>query len=409
MGWNWPLQMAKHNEVWVFTRPKYRQPIEQALPGVANRDRLHFVYVDWPRWALFWKQGSYGMWLYNWVWQYLVYRAALRTHRQIRFDLAHYVNFGVWRVPCHLWRLGIPLVWGPVGGGQEVPRGFARTLGIKGRAIDLARSIAQRLSWIDPFVRATRRHAAKTLVTDRETQRWLAAMPGPEPSSDSAQEPERFPGIGALFLPSSPLPAHDDGGPLRLLWVSRLVPYKGLPLMLRAFALASESTDCRLTILGLGPEYRRCIRLAQQLGIDRLVSFVGRVQTHDQVLSLYAEAQLFVFTSLRDSSGMALLEAMSAGLPSICLDHGGPGTIATPQCAVMIEPLGEGETQRQIAAAIVQLARDPARRKAMSQAARERATTALTWNAHGQRMQQTYSDVLAGARLPSGSATVTVG
>jgi hypothetical protein len=52
-GWMW----ARLGESWLITRANNRAAIEASLPAVAERDRLHFEYVDLPAWARFWKRG----------------------------------------------------------------------------------------------------------------------------------------------------------------------------------------------------------------------------------------------------------------------------------------------------------------------------------------------------------------
>src|SRR5690606_22875024 len=104
-------------------------------------------------------------------------------------------------------------------------------------AIEAARWVSQRLSEMNPQVRAARRRAAAVLVTDKQTQRWLSRMPGPSPIL--------FPGIGVAEPIESPAAAGATrgGAPLRLLWVSRLIPYKGLPLLLRALAQVGDRIE----------------------------------------------------------------------------------------------------------------------------------------------------------------------
>ena len=120
VGWNWVTQLARHEDVWVLTRSNNRGAIEQALRS-EPMDRARFVYLDLPRWLRFWKKGSRGIRLYYYLWQFGAYLRARKLHRNIGFDVAHHVTFVKYWMPSLLSLLPIPLVWGPVGGGNQCP------------------------------------------------------------------------------------------------------------------------------------------------------------------------------------------------------------------------------------------------------------------------------------------------
>ena len=90
---------------------------------------------------------------------------------------------------------------------------------------------------------------------------------------------------------------------------------------------------------------------------------------------------------------MVVVEAMAAGLPVICLDHGGPGLIATPECAIMIEPRSEAYVVEKLAKAIERLAQDPELRRRMGEAGRKRAEAEFSWEVLGERMNAIYKGV----------------
>lgn len=389
-GWNWALQMARWHEVWVITRPKNRQPIEAALTGELRRN-LHIAYVDLPgraRW--WWRLGKPLGWARYYWWQHCAYREALKLHTQIRFDLAHHVTFASWRAPSFLWRLGIPFIWGPLGGGQEIPQGFGRSLGMRGRMSNVTRAVWQRLSYIDPAVRATRQHAAAVLAGNRETEKLLMRLPGVTPSIlPLASYQERTHPRSTLLRKIS-----NHSGCIRLLWVGRIEPWKGLHLLIMALGrLALEKRgliDFHLDVVNIGPDMDRCRKMAVSLGLADRISFLGHLQSHAEVLELYSQSDVFVFTSLCESLGMVLLEAMDAGLPAICFAHGGPDIIADPDCAIMITPKSAEYVIEKLAEAILALAHRSELRTSMGQSARRRAEENFAWHVLGERMNVIY-------------------
>jgi glycosyltransferase involved in cell wall biosynthesis len=118
-----------------------------------------------------------------------------------------------------------------------------------------------------------------------------------------------------------------NGVPLRILSVCRLVPKKGIDVILRALALLRSESPYRYRIVGGGPELPRLMALACDLNLEN-VEFVGPVPP-DVVQRELAQADVFVLGARRmpdgDRDGIpnAMLEAMAMGIPVIVSDAGG--------------------------------------------------------------------------------------
>ena len=150
-----------------------------------------------------------------------------------------------------------------------------------------------------------------------------------------------------------------------------------LELSLRALARADrELGDWRFRIIGDGPYRQRLERLSADLGIAERIEFVGAL-SQQEAWGLMAASDLFLFTSVRDTSAGVNLEAMALGLPVLCIEQHGVADITTDECAVRI-PVGPiEETVRNLSEALVGLAGDPARRQELGSRARERARIQL--------------------------------
>ncbi len=114
------------------------------------------------------------------------------------------------------------------------------------------------------------------------------------------------------FRPREPRLAGDTP---ELLTVARLVPEKGLDILLEA--LSGVLRPWRLTMVGDGPELPALKRQAEILGILPRVRFVGAVA---DTSSFYQRADLFCFPSRSEGQGMALLEAAAARVPALSSD-----------------------------------------------------------------------------------------
>jgi glycosyltransferase involved in cell wall biosynthesis len=107
-------------------------------------------------------------------------------------------------------------------------------------------------------------------------------------------------------------------------------------------------------------------------------------------------AHAFVFTSLRDSFGTVVLEAMAHGLPVVTLDHQGVGTFLPEAAAIKVPVTTPEDTVRLLAEAIDRLAADEALRLRMAQAA-WRFAQAERWDRRAERMLALYEEVLSHA------------
>jgi len=148
---------------------------------------------------------------------------------------------------------------------------------------------------------------------------------------------DALPYINAPSLWDDQLPAAWQTEPL-VLFVGRLVYYKGVDILLEALRLTPRS---RLAIVGVGPLMTPLAEKAALLGISERVKFLGSV-TDDRLRSLYKCARFLVLPSVAPSEafGMVQLEAMAAGRPVISTDlksgvpyvnrHGVTGLIVPP-------------------------------------------------------------------------------
>jgi glycosyltransferase involved in cell wall biosynthesis len=108
-----------------------------------------------------------------------------------------------------------------------------------------------------------------------------------------------------------------------LLYVGRIAPEKNLDLLLCAVASTMrEDPHVRLLMVGDGPYRAPCMELARSLGIGDRVQLAGFVP-RSEVDRYYAAADLFVFSSITETQGLVVQEAMTYGLPTVAVMGGG--------------------------------------------------------------------------------------
>lgn len=120
-----------------------------------------------------------------------------------------------------------------------------------------------------------------------------------------------------IFFPKEKFKIKVSNSTLKLLWVGRLLPRKGILLVTEVMSHVKEYADIQLTIVGDG-EMRK--DLENEIKIKGLinVNYVGAIP-YSSVKEYYEKHDLFFFTSLRDSGGIQLVEAMAYGLPIVTL------------------------------------------------------------------------------------------
>jgi glycosyltransferase involved in cell wall biosynthesis len=318
-GWRWAQMLAQLGETWVITRANNRAAIETELRTRPVRN-LRFVYVDLPPSLRRWKRGQRGVRLYYVLWQRAALREARRLSLRQPFDLAWHLTLANGWIGSAACFLDMPFVYGPVGGGVGPPWRLASSLGAKGAVYELLRAAA-RVSgrYFNPLARASWRRASLILVQNEETRRWLPCR--------HQSKAEVFPNVILERLPSAPSHAISRV----MLFAGRLLPLKGVALAIRAL---EGLPGWRLIVCGDGPDAGRLRQLASDRGLEDRVEFRGWVERTEVLRTMREEASVFVFPSLHDEAGWVVAEAMASGLPVVCLDVGGPPTLAGRRTAV---------------------------------------------------------------------------
>lgn len=176
----------------------------------------------------------------------------------------------------------------------------------------------------------------------------------------------------------------------RLLFVGRLVEFKGVEYLISAMA----NVDARLSIVGKGPARDSLERHAVETGVDDCVTFEGFV-SDDRLDELYRDSAVFVLPSVgaNESFGIVQLEAMQRGLPVIntSLPTGVPWVSVDGETGRTVDPKAPG----QIANAAREILADPDQYRRYSENAQCRVRDLFTREQMLDDTEAVYRDVLA--------------
>lgn len=386
VGWKWANGLARECQLTVLTRAANRKSIELAIDGTEASDSVrsvNFLYHDLGRWALWLKsRGLLPTFAYYVLWQWSVARRFGDIADQ--HQIVHHLTFcsllcpGFWR----LKRAGFVL--GPVGA-PVVPPAYL-PLFHEDKAVQTWRGrlmlAHHRLPWLDKLLRGAR----AIVPANSDTKRLLE-------SRKTYVVKDVLLDTGA---PIELMPAEQKCGNLvRFVYAGRLEKRKGLELALQALAkLPPGGSPWEFRVIGDGPDLQRLAGLAKELGLEEKICFAGSMP-QSEVWQAMRDCDVFVFCSVRDTSGGVNLEAMAMGLPVVCLAHQGVGDITDESCAMRVCPGSIRETIDGLARALGTIKDDMVLRRRLGEKARIRALSSFSWEEKFSRMVAIYEEAVA--------------
>jgi glycosyltransferase involved in cell wall biosynthesis len=393
------LLRARGVEAYLVTHERVSRELEAAFPS--DLDRLHFTR-DGVLQRLLCRVGG---WMPD-----LVSRASLggiglmivqiqqrrlirRLVRELRIDVVHQPYPVSPAEPSMIVGVGVPVVIGPMNGGMDYPPGFEDRRGWPDRlAASLGRSCRNAANRLFPG----KLKAAVLLVANPRTRRFL---PGPR-RGEVLELAEN--GVDLDFWKPDESRGEPGGPPVRFVFVGRLVDWKGLDLLLEAWATLREPWRYSLEVVGDGPERAKLEALRDRLGLSPWVAFSG-FRPPEECARRLARSDALILPSLVECGGSVVLEAMATGLPVIATDWGGPAEYLDETCGILVPAGSRAGFLAGLAAAVERLGGDPELRRRMGGAGRLRVEP-YCWEAKVERILEIYRWAsVSGERAGNGS------
>ena len=314
-----------------------------------------------------------------------VYQRYARRVMEKDYDLVHAMTPILPRYPVKLIEAcrEVPFLLGPVNGGVPFPEGFT----------DVAKKEFARFNFLRIFSRmlpgytSTYKKADRVLAGSTYTMNMLKDLFGIDNHISLFYEN----GILNEFIGK---PRKSTGKKLKLLFVGRLVPYKGADMAIEAMTRLDDRVrrQIHFTIVGDGSEKENLEKQTRDLGLEQTITFTGWVD-QSETARYYKESDVFCFPSVREFGGAVALEAMASGLPCIVADHAGLSEYVTEETGFKIRPVSREYLIKELAKKILILFENRELIHQMSKKAIERVKE-FEWGAKADQMIEIYEDMV---------------
>lgn len=383
VGWYFVHEIAKFMKVTVVTRMNNRPFIEAEIK---NRD-IKLIYYDLPQSIMYLKKRiPFGIQIYYNFWQKGVYRMInkLINCESLKIDVIHHLTFGMTKNVPSVRNIDLPFIWGPVGGGDKIPLPFLWDAGFKTAFEEFVYRFVHKKSNFSFTAYQTRKKAAAIIFRTESS-----SMNMPQNGCKKRYL------ISETAIPSILLDteAKSTKGELACICVGRLMFGKGYIYALKGFhQFILNGGRGKLIIIGKGPEEKKLKRFTKKYGLQDFVDFKGFI-SNDEVKRLLKLSHVLLHPSFREGGSWSIMEAMSFGLPVVCLNTSGPKDMVTDQCGFLIDMHTPDQVIKDISEALFKMENDPILYKNLQSKAVKRIKVEYNWERRREQIKQVYEDI----------------
>lgn len=331
VGWNWSTELSKNNNVIVITRENNRDKIEKVY-SKNKYPNLQFYYCDVPKKLAFWKRGQKGIHLYYCIWQLYCYKLAKKLTQRYDIDYCMSLTFGNIWMPTFMYKLPCKFVWGPLGGGEGVPKELWSHISFKQRIVEIMRKFNAYFPITNPWKNKACKEAILIIVRTRDTLACISDKYKYKcqliiETGISTEDVIRFKRLDALYEGFT----KND-----FIICGKMVPYKMFDMAVDAFNKAKKYNNmCKLHIVGDGPMRNRILKMIDEYNLQNSIVYHGELSRED-TLRIMASCKALLLTSAREGGSWVMFEAMLLKKPIICFDTSGMSVVLDKETAFMV-------------------------------------------------------------------------
>lgn len=262
------------------------------------------------------------------AWQKQVYKVAKTLIQNEKIDLIHFVGPTGYREPGYLWKLGLPYIWGPIGGANSNNLILTRNLSTISKLKFIFRNWANNIQLkYNKRLRKALQCTDLLLTSTSENQQIFKT---------------------ALHVNSYYLPENSIASPIKLnekkfnnvdkfhfIFVGSLIPRKAVNILLEALVWIKHKEKIAVEIVGDGPERQALEAFSEKHQLQSYINWHGQLP-RNKAVELFDNAHMHVITSTSEGNPTTIWEAMSHGVPTISFDHCGMHDTICERCGIRI-------------------------------------------------------------------------
>ena len=284
-----------------------------------------------------------------------------------------------------LYKLGLPVIIGPLGGALPTPRGFPSVFGYKFILREWFYMMLLKIPAWNAYIRG----AKCIIIGNPEMKKRLPSESHNRCITifDAVVDVDKY----------HPLDLKQANSKVVVLFAGRLAPSKGITLLVKAAVKLLNEKKVKnfvIQVAGTGPLQKEIESIIKMQDLSDNISLLGHIPKADLIYR-YQNADIFCLPTLREPGGNAILEAMACGLPIISTNYGGPSVSVTDQCGIKVDVNTEKQYVDDLAEALCYLIANEDVRIKMGLNARTRAINEFSINALEKKISSLYDDVIS--------------
>lgn len=342
VAWNFVKHMSKENDLTViygmsdnhmgetYTLENYLQKHEMPhVRFIAVKPNKWTNLLNWP--------NKHNILVYTFYyafafWHKQAYKQVKELVKQEHFDLIHFVGPIGYREPGYLWKLGIPYIWGPIGGANNIPYQLMKRMPFSGKVKLTFRSIANTIQFYTKIrLKKALNHTDILLTATSENQYKFKTRYNKE----SICIPENCISRLEDIMPRVCSAKYSDNPYFRFIIIGRLDANKSVGIFLEALTHVHNKQKIKVDIVGDGPLKKRLEKYAIENNLNDRITWHGQLP-REQAIKIFNSAHLHIITSASEGNPTTIWEAMSYGVPTMSFDHCGMHDTLCDRCGIRI-------------------------------------------------------------------------
>lgn len=390
VGWCYVKNMAKYNTVFALTRTENKIDIENYCQSKnINLQNINFIYVNQSEFFTkkLYKLNPYLGFLGSYfVWQRKAYKIVKKINKNINFDICHHISIADFRNAGCLWKLNVPFIFGPVGGGQETPKCFSNYV-VGHQKSESFRVFMNRITTMVPSYRKALKKAAIIYSSNDETTNCIKKRMNKKAYEKIVHLTELC--IEQKYLDERKNIKKSDKDIIHIIVSGRLIYRKGVQVLLEAVPQIKSKKEFVFDIYGDGDQRTVLEEFVRVNSLEKKVVFHGKIP-FEQMQQVYKEGDIYVLPSLRESTGTAVFEALANKLPVVTFNQNGAKYIVENDAGILIKLDNKEQILKDLASALEYLIDNYAIRIKYGECGFNKLQKYYTWDKRVEQMNQVY-------------------